>query len=398
MTETQDVSPFAGLQTPSGVVDYGKFSLTVKRYVLADLCERALVAVPSRETLPVLGCFQVQVGHDGLCIAATDMERTVFARTEAVITDAESAEFYVNARKLVAILHAAPEGEVTIKVRKNKAEVTLSNGFSADLRLPDSGAYPQLPDPDTIEFSAFSREKLLGALRSVRHAICRDASRSNLTQVDFTAANGGVAVTASDGSRMARAGLPDFPMVAAAPSSATEDLVRLLSSSPDVKDVEVGQTPGIVVFRVGHVVLAASKRQNPFPNVDDQLLKPAAGNSDRLVIDKSQLREAIKRVRINADPETSAIALDIRTGEVIVVSRDKSGNSAKESVPVKWDAANKLVVVNHVSLSEAVDAHPDSECEFLLGEDIGKKRSMVLLEGGALLQVLSQMPPALVGY
>jgi DNA polymerase III sliding clamp (beta) subunit (PCNA family) len=380
-------------------VDYGKFSLTVKRYVLADLCERVLVAVPSRETLPVLGCFQVQVGHAGLRVAATDMERTVFARTEAVVTDAgDSAEFYVNARKLVAILHAAPDGEVTIKVRKNKAEVTLSNGFTADLRLPDSGAYPQLPDPGTIEFSEFSREKLLGALKSVRHAVCRDASRSNLTQVDFTAAHGGVAVTASDGSRMARAGLPDFPMVAAAPSSATEDLVRLLSSSPDVKNVEVGQTPGIVVFRVGHVVLAATKRQNPFPNVDDQLLKPASGNSDKLVIDRSQLREAIKRVRINADPETSAIALDIRAGEVIVVSRDKSGNSAKESVPVKWDAGNKLVVVNHVSLSEAVDAHPDSECEFLLGADIGKKRSMVLLEGGALLQVLSQMPPALVGY
>jgi len=197
---------------------------------------------------------------------------------------------------------------------------------------------------------------------------------------------------------MARIDLPEFPMTATVPSSATEDLVRLLSSSPDVKNVEVGQTPGIVVFRVGHVTMAASKRQNPFPNVEDQLLKPAADNADKLVIDKGQLREAIKRVRINADPETSAIALDIKAGEVTVVSRDKTGNSAKETVPAKWDSDSRLVVVNHVSLSEAVDAHPDSECEFRLGKNVGKKLSMVLLEGGGLVQVLSQMPPALVGY
>jgi len=392
-TTNTNVNPFAGLQAPSGVVDYGKFSFTVKRYVLADLCERALVAVSSRETLPVLGCFQVQVGHAGLRVAGTDMERTVFARTEAVVTDADDAQVYVNARKLVAILHAAPEGEVSVKVRKNKAEITLSNGYTAELKLPDSSPYPQLPDPETLEYAGFGREKLLGALRAIRHAICRDASRSNLTQVVLAET-----VTSSDGSRMARIDLPGFPLAATVPSGATEDLVRLLAASPDVKDIEVAQTTGMVVFRVGHVTLAASKRPNPFPNVEDQLLKPAAGNADLLTIDRSQLQSAIRRVRINADTETAAIALDISSGEVAVVSRDKNGNSARETVPAKWDAGKRLVVLNHVFLAEAVDAYPGPACEFRLGEDIGKKRSMVLLEGEGLVQVLSQMPPALVGY
>lgn len=400
MTETQAVNPFAAFQSPSGAVDYGKFSFTVKRFVLAALCERAVVAVPStsRETLPVLGCFQVQVSHAGLRVAATDMERTVFARSDAMVSDAEQAQVYLPARKLVAILHAAPEGEVTVRVRKNKAEITLSNGYNAELRLPDPGAFPVLPDPETISFTSFSREKLLGALRAIRHAICRDASLSNLTQIAFTGTGEDAAVTASDSSRMARIALPGFPMTATVPSSATEDLVRLLASSPDIAEVGVAQTTGLVVFNAGDVVLAASKRQSPFPDIDAQLLKPAAGNADSLSIDKAQLQSAIKRVRINADTETAAIALDISSGEVAVVSRDKNGNSAREALPAKWDSSKRLVVVNHVFLSEAVDAHPEPECEFRLGQDVGKKKSMVLLQGGGLVQVLSQMPPALVGY
>lgn len=399
MTEAQEASPFASL--PPGVVDYGKFSFTVKRYVLADLCERAAAAISSRADAshPVLGCFKVHAGGErGLRVAATDMERTIITATSAFTATSEDGLVYLPAKRLVAMLHAAPEGEVTVKVIKNKAEVTVPDAASWDLRLPDSASYPLLPDPGEIEFHPYSREKLLTALKSVRHAICRDAARSNLTQVSISGSGEARVVVASDANRMAQARVPGFPLAMCVPSAAAEDLVKLLSSSPDVKDIEVGQTAGLVFFRVGHVTLAANKRQATFPDVESQLLKPAADNADVLTIDRSQLQSAIKRVRINADTETAAIALDISPGEVAVVSRDKNSNSARETVPAKWDGGKRLVVVNHVFLTEAIDAHPDQACEFKLGADIGKKRSMVLLEGDNLVQVLNQMPPALVGY
>lgn len=406
MTEqTTDVNPFAGSPAPTGAVDYGTFSFTVKRYILADLCKHAAVAVPGRESerVPVLACFQVRLGGSpALQVAATDMERTVFTETGTVPWDDTAPEttVYIPARKLLAILEEAPEGDVSIKVAKNKAEISVP-GVNWKQVLPDPGGYPKLPVPAAIEFSAYKREELLAALKTIRHAICRDASRSNLTQVQVDAG----AITASDGSRLARADLPGFPIDACVPSAAVDDLVKLLSTSP-VEDIYAGQTPGLVAFRVGHVILAASKRQNPFPDVESQLIKPTEANNETLAVDKAELAKAIRRVRINADTGTAAIALFISPETVAVVAQDKNGNSAREVVPAKWVpalsagemAAERLVVVNHVHLAEAIEAHPGTVCEFQLGKDAGKKRSMVLLSGNGLIQVLSQMPPALVGY
>lgn len=401
MTEQQEVHPFA--PAPTGAVDYGKFSFTVKRYILADLARHAAVAVPSRDTMAILGCFQVQLGGQAaLQVTATDMERTVFTQTDTVPWDdtAPPAEVYLPARRLLAILDEAPEGDVVIKIAKNKAEVKAGE-VSWGLVLPDAGGYPKLPDPGTIEFAPYGRADLLGALKLIRHAISRDASRANLTQVAIDAGT----VTASDGSRMARAELPGFPVSACVPAAAVTDLVKLLGTSP-VENIEAGQTPGLVAFKVGHVILAATKRQMPFPDVDNQLVKPAESNAETLAVDKEQLAKAISQAAINADTATAAIGLWVAPEHIAVTARDKSGNSARVEVPAAWGAevtatpmaTERLLVVNHVHLAEAIEAHPGGALEFLLGQDMGKKRSMVKLSGGGLMQVLSQMPPALVGY
>ncbi len=404
MTETQEVHPFAGSPAPPGAVDYGKFSFTVKRFILLDLCEHAAAAVSTgiEKTRPDLASFQVRLGGPDiyLRVSATDMERTVITSTPVVAYAGQLDEVHIPARRLLTMLRESPEGDVEVRVAKNKAEVNVP-GASWKLVLPDSIAYPQLPNPSSFDFSLFSREKLLTALRLTRHAIGRDASRPNLTQVQFT----GSSVTASDGSRLARAALTEFPLTACVPAPAVDDLVRLLTAS-SVPDIEAGQTEELVAFRAGHVILAATKRHMPFPDVDNQLIKPAEANEESVVVEKKELAGAIRRVRINADAATAAIGLCISPEQVAVIARDKSGNSAREAVEAKWDAkvtanpvaTERLVVVNHVYLAEAIEAHPGAQCEFLLGKDVGKNLSMVLLRGEGMVQVLTQMPPALVGY
>lgn len=394
MTDTE-INPFAA--APAGPVDYGTFSFTLKRFVLIDLCERAIVAIP-REGIPVHGCFQVRVSDKTLRLAATDMERWVTAQTEAVTSDlvSGSKDAYIPARKLLAMLHEAPEGDVIIKVTGNKAEIVVS-GASWTLQLPDSSNYPALPSPDSFEFQPYERSVLLTALKTIRHAVCRDASRANLTQISFTELDGKVYVTASDGSRLARVSVPDFPLVTTLPGPALDDLVKLLAVYPDEK-VEVASTKSMVAFRAGHVMLATTKRATPFPNVEDQLLAPAAENQDQLTTDTAALRSAIRRVRINSDTETAAIALVAAGDKLTVESRDKSGNTATETIPAKWGKPHRLAVVSHVFLDQALAVHPDKSVAFRLGKTEKKKLPKVLMEGGETTQVLSQMLPKLVGH
>lgn len=395
-----------GTQAPGGV-DYGSFSFRVKRWVLGTLADRAAASLAASGAVPVLGCYRVRVGEGFLELAATDMERTILATTSSVdASDTQEGiayEVFVPARKLQAILKEAPDTDVTVKVKKNQALLTAGSG-SWTLALPAGDDYPELIATGGLAFTAFGREQFLAALRSVRHVVSRDAGRPPLTQAEVRADPADPAatvITASDGSRFARARITGFPPPAEAlciPASALDDLTRLLAAG-ESDTAGMALTDEALVFRVGSVILSVGRRSTPFPDVDKLLLTPAlAENDQELVVSKEELAAAVRRVRINADGETSAIVLEVEGVTLSVVSRDKAGNSAAEHVPAGWAGKERVLCVNHVYLAEALAVHPGNTVAFRLGKDVGKRRSQVLLQGDGLTQVLSQMIPSLVGY
>lgn len=400
MSEAAD--SFEGTESPGGV-SYGEFSFRVKRWVLSGLAEAVAQALSSSAAMPALGCFRVRVGGV-LELAATDMERTILAASSAVATDDTSEgvvhEAFVPARRLMAILRESPDTDVTVVVKKNQAQVTAGSG-SWTLTLPDSSGYPELVDPGKLAFSPYGREKLLAGLKAVRHVVCRDAGRPPLTQVeirDDEASEAHSVITASDGIRFAQARVGRYPVAACIPASTLDDLTRILAAGQS-EDAGVAEADDVLAFRVGAVTLAVARRSTPFPDVERLLLQPARENEYSLTVDRDELAAAVRRVRINADGETAAIVLEVTGGTVTVVSRDKLGNSATEAVPAGWEQSkDRVLCVNHTFLAEMLAAHPGKACMFKLGKDLGKRRSMVLLEGDGIVQVIAQMAPALVGY
>lgn len=394
-----------GTQAPGGV-NYGDFSFRVKRWVLAGLADAAAAALPASAAMPSLGCYRVRVGEGFLELAATDMERTILATSAAV--DAKDApdgtvrEVFVPARKLQAILKEAPDTEVTLTVKKNQARLTAGTG-SWTLSLPDSGDYPELITPAGKEFTAFEREKMLAGLRSVRHVVSRDAGRPPLTQAEVRmdpSDETRTVITASDGSRFARAVIGGFPPPyepLCVPSSALDDLGRLLAGGQSDHGA-IALTEEAIVFQVGSVVLSVARRSTPFPDMDKLLLKPALENDQALSVDKAELAAAVRRVRINADGDTSAIVLELSPGLVSVVAKDKASNSAVETIPSGWQGGTRVLCLNHVFLAELLSVHPGNAVTFMLGKDVGKRRSQVLLASDGITQILSQMIPSLVGY
>jgi DNA polymerase III sliding clamp (beta) subunit (PCNA family) len=374
-------------------VDYGDFSFTVKQFMLFQLAELASAGIPSSTALPVSGCFQVTVAPHRLRLAASDTNVHVFAETAAVSVNEEHVT-YIPAKRLLALLKEAPDGDVTIAVKKNMATITVSNGASWSLKLPDSSGYPELPDTAT-EYTSFSREKFLSSLRGVRHAVCRDAGRQPLRQVLL--ADEGKTMIASDGSRFARV-QADFPFAASIPATVLDDLFRMLSRSVS-EEVQAGRTDDVLVFKVDSVTLAVNHHNVPFSDVT-HLFKSAFANDQVFSVDRGDLEKAIRRMRINADGSTGAMALHLGPGKVILEANDKNGNAGTEQVKAVWAGAERLVVVNHSFLSDMIAASPAADCQFYLGKDVGKRKSMLLLkdEDSGFTGIMSQMPPHLVGY
>jgi DNA polymerase III sliding clamp (beta) subunit (PCNA family) len=380
--------------------DEGSLEFSVRRFQILQLVKWAAVAVPASPTVPVYGCFQVTVSEDRLCLAAAGQRLSVTAETPAV-TAPQAGTVYIPAKKLEAMLNEAPEGDVRIVVKGGIASVTAGSA-SWSLRLPPADGYDDLPDLSGAGFAPVNRGKLLAALTTVRHAVGKDAGRPAFAQVNIAAADsGGMYACATDSGQFSRAPVDGFPVPVSVPGAVLTDLVKLLSSAQE-DNVEVADTGSYVAFRAGTVTMTVLKMTHAFPD-PGQFLKPVQGNDRLLRVDKAELARALRRVRINADTTTSAVALIADGGDrpiLTVESRDKDGNSAEEVISASWANDRQLLVVNAGVLEAMLTAHPSATCEFKVGLPRGRVLPALLLEDteARVTGICPQLPPVVLGY
>lgn len=368
-------------------------AFAVKLFVLKGLCDKALAVVPSGgDSQDVLKNFVVGVAPGHLEVRSSDLELSVRATSPSVATE-DTAEVAIPAKRLHAILKEAPEGEVQIEVTGEKARVSAPGVFW-DLWLKDASDFPAFPDLSAVTFHSVVREQFVSALNAVRHAISRDGARPPLMMVNI---EGGTA-TASDGVRFQRAVL-ECALDMQIPTAAVSHLLRIMNAS-EAQYVKVGEAGNALVFVVGNTTFVMQKLPVKFPDMEKAILVPAQANTMQLRLDKAALLEAVRRVCINASSETYAIGLRLSPGKVTVVSHDADRNGAEQALAADWLHGERLVVVNHVHLTEMLSAWPSAACTFLLNASSGKKKPLLLLkdEEQGLIGVISSLHAGLLGY
>jgi DNA polymerase III subunit beta len=382
-------------EAPTGA-DYPPIEFTAYRIVLDKLTEWVSAVLPKKVVSPVLGCIRITVAPEEISFVATDMERTVYAVSQAISTSS-TGTFFIPGQRFKSILTEAPDGNVTVRVKGSYAEVQAGEP-SWNVRLPGPANYARLTDISGAELSPVSRESFLGALKTVRYAVSRDTSQPGGAQVHVAESAGTMYATACSGGRYCRAPVTGFPFETSIPAGVLDDLIKMLSSSV-LDDVLVGVAERSLVFRAGPVTLVELPLDQRFPDMDRLVLAPAQANKDELGVDRRELSVALKRVRINADSTTSAVALVLIDDHLTVEAKDENNNTASETITASWRGGERLLVVNAQFMLDMLGAHPATTCTFRVGTDQGKRRAALLLEDAesGVTGVIPQMQPALVG-
>ncbi len=379
---------------------YKPVSFTTNRFVLQDLVDAAIGVVPRDGS--VLANFQLHVSPGCLAIYATDMELSIIADSQAVKVDDDAyAVVALPARRLAHMLKEAPEDKLRMDVGGSEAVLTVGP-VKWRLNLKDSSGFPELPELNALGpvWHQTPRLGLVQAIKAVRHAMCRDASRPPLRMIDISDKK----VTACDGARIQQVKIDNFPLSIKIPADAVDHVLRLLQSSEAemvaVAEIERPEGGGQVVFRAGSTTLVVSKPTARFPDMEKLLLAPAMQNNLELVVDRLELADAVRRVRINADLTTSAIGLKLTKDALTVVSRDTFRNAAEETLEATWDGPDRMVVVNHVFLLDMLNGYDGRKCVFRLGKDTKHRKSAVLLHDAeaGMTGVINQMIGKLIGY
>lgn len=363
-------------------------SIELDKPALHALVDRVLPTVPSRDVLPVLKHLHISAEESVLQIRATSLDRTALTRS-ALVTVHRPGSALLPAKRLSDILRLAGDGVVTIAVLNGIA--TISSGRSVwHVRTYPEHGYPPLPDLAATVWCDTDRAALLTAITTVRYAAAR-GDRIALMALDLAHGR----LTACDGARFHQMGVDSDLPALRLPVNALDDVVRLLSRH-DTAVLELGLTDRHIVLRLGPDTLMIHRLSGQYPDMQQQLLRPALENRHTLTVNRVDLVAAIRQVRVNAHPETCAVRLHLSADQLTVTAQDQHGNSAEAVLDAQWDRAPRQFSVHHGHLLELLATQSDQDCVFWLGADTATRRSPLLLrsaDGAAppSLAVVQQM-------
>lgn len=358
----------------SPIPDNCTLSFRIKKYGLIPLLDKAGAIIPAKPILPVLKNFRITATGSSLTIAATDLDQSLITTSTLVSID-KSGTALIPAKRLIDCVREAPDGELTITVVNGEAHITADR-TSWNLKLMVGQDYPHLPDPKHTTWNEINRTKFIGWIRSVRHAAATDAVRPSLMVVNVK--NG--RIRASDGVRFAQTEVGSgIPIEMSIPIRAVDDLLKILERSTE-EQIHLGEDEDSLFFRAGVDIFITQKLNSTFPDVDVLLLKPTLTNDQQLRVNRTDFLKAIKRVRITADPDTSAVILYLTHNEMRVCSKDKYGSTAEEIVDTLWNSPDREVAFNHTHLVAMLSNSTQETCNFYFGKDTRNRPLPIVLK------------------
>jgi DNA polymerase III subunit beta len=322
-----------------------------ERDVLAEALGSAGRAATGRTgALPVLSGVRIALEGDTLTVTGTDLELTI----EVVLTvngDSDGVTV-VPARLAGDIVRSLDAGAVSFDA--SGGDVQISSGRSSfSVRPLSADDFPRTPLPAenavTLPASALS-----DAVRQVVKAASKDESRPILTGVLMAAEANGLRLVATDSYRLAVRDMPNAPVLGSdqkvlVPSRALNELARILASGGE-STLRLGERDA--TFEVGGTRLMTRLIEGEFPPY--RQLIPAS-HPNRLVVNRSALLDAIRRVKLLARDATP-IRLTMTSDRLELAATTQDVGQAAETLDASFTGTDMTVAFNPDYLAEGVDA------------------------------------------
>src|SRR3954469_25898666 len=329
--------------------------------------------IERRHTLPILSNVLIDRGPESLSFLATDIEIQIQARSSAQ-PDGDGKSVTVGARKLVDILRALPDGEVTLQ-QQDKRLVVKAGKSRFSLQTLPAEDFPRLAKP-AGEIARFSltQKALRRLLGLVQYAMAQQDIRYYLNGLLMVVEEKQLKLVATDGHRLAFASLAlaaDLPrQEVIVPRKTVLELSKLLAETEDEVNIEV--SPSQAAFNFGAIELVSKLVDGKFPDYTRVI---PTQHKNRLVIEREMLRQALLRAAILSNEKFRGVRWVLADGSLKIVSSNAEQEEPHEEIEVKYagDALDigfnvnyLLDVLNNVSGTEVECAFGDSSSSALI--------------------------------
>ena len=293
--------------------------------------------INSKNALPILDCFLLELKENKLTITAADNEVRMETFVEVADHEGEGS-LAINAKNLLDPLRELPDQPLTFEVNDETLEVYIyyHNGKYNFIGLKGE----EYPRPKELKESAlsvtFDSQILLSGINRTVFATADDELRPVMNGIYFDITTENITFVASDGHKLVRVISSDVKADERASFILPKKPANLLRSVLPREDGEV-----IVTFDENHAVIKLSDYnmvcrfvEGRYPNYNSVI---PVDNPNKVTLDRLSFLSAIKRVSVFSNPSSNLVKMQLSEDKIIITAQDIDYlTAAEESISCQY--------------------------------------------------------------
>ena len=294
--------------------------------------------INSKNSLPILDCFLLELTDGTLSITASDSETTLVTSIEVVESDGDG-QFAVSSKTILDALKEIPEQPLTFVVNPENFEISVQyqNG-KYSLMGQNADEYPQTPrlGDNAVNVTMEAPVMLNGINRSL-FATADDELRPVMNGIYFDITTEDITFVASDGHKLVRnktykaRGTEKAAFIL--PKKPASLLKNLLPKEQG--DVQVGFDDRNAIFTLENYSMTCRLIEGRYPNYNSVIPQ---NNPHKATLDRAAFMSALKRVSVFSSAASSLIKLHLDYNRIQISGQDIDfSTSAEETLMCQYE-------------------------------------------------------------
>ncbi len=306
--------------------------------------------INSSNTLPILDNFLFELNNKSLKVSASDLETTMSATLE--IESKSKGSVALPAKLLLDILKTFPEQPLTFTVEENNTVEISSNSGKYALAFVPGDEFPKSVALDEPSTTLVPAEVLSTAINKTIFAAGNDDLRPVMSGVFFQFSTEGLIFVATDAHKLVKYNRTDVKANEVAEFIMPKKPLNILKSILGTMESEVTieYNDSNATFSIENYVLTCRLIDGKYPNYEAVIPKE---NPNKLMINRVQFLNSVRRVAIFANKTTHQIRLKIAGTELNISAEDIDySNKADERLTCDYQGDDLQIGFNSRFLTE----------------------------------------------
>ena len=318
-------------------------SLTVKTNELLEALQQTIKVIPSRSTLPILGCAYFEFSDQQMKIRSTNLETSISVNVPYKGEQPEEP-ISIPINRLLEITANIKDPNIEFDFStKNTLKIKTTNG-SFNISGQDYKEFPSDPTMKESISLTINTQKLLEIINFTKTSASKDELKPALQGVLLKINNSQILGVSTDGHRLSRIITENEnnlnqELEIIAPIKFLTILSSFINKTENIK-FEISSNYMSLSYK--NISLFSKIIKDTYPDYEKVI---PLDNNKTLTVDKKNLTEAIKRVSIFSNRATKQITFNINSNKLEIKTEDaENAASGKERMECLFNSDEDLKI------------------------------------------------------